>query len=838
MDGELFVKTKMKSGEKKYVSYLLSFLIPMIVVVLAYLNQGIYPGSTNTILIYDMRAQLLALYGYLSERGPGFDNLFYSMSGALGGGFYGTLALYISPTDLIYSLIPVRYLPDAVYLMTVIKVSLCGLTCSIFLRNDKSLELSNLMTVTLSSCYSLMTYNFMYAMSPMWLDAVMLLPLLALMLEKIINGEKSIGFVLLMSLCIISDYYMAYMCVLALILYFIFRVIENGEGFKSSIKKLILFALHGIISAGISAFVIVPVVIDFSRGKIAENGSRAINHVFVKNSLWDVIESFAPQSYATLDYTASPNIFCGSIVLALVMIWLCGGRKKIHARLASLSVIAIFFISFIFGPVDRIWHGFRDPVGFSVRYAFAFAFFMICFAARGYRTLKSYSAEKYKSILSLIGAVFIFYTFIELYINGGYILSRLAVEQRFANRDEYNKICDVMAELVPGDIYEPSGYGRIARNFNFSRIDGALYGYDGFDRFSSSYNYTLDELFNKLGIGASYHTVTENGLNPATAALFDIKYYLSYYRDATELYDFLEEYRLYKLYENRYCLPLAFAIDASVPESCEDLGDDPFKNINIVYKDLYGDYGDSDIFQKIDFIRTDRDSSDFYKDDTVDSVDFTFTTTKDGDYYFYSADTEPVPGYEGTWADGYFSSRRLFADSYIDGIENYTYRTDEFSYITSSGHLSGNETHVLTLDSSLAEVGDTWIYYFNESVFRKISETINDKGFKIEYIGPKGIKLAGNVADDGYVLISIPYEDGYEVLVDGVSTDYTSYRDSLLLIPVETGEHELMIKYFPPGLSLGMVVSFISLCLSIIYTKGLLILKPPIKRNNAQKNIN
>ena len=437
---------------KKSLPYILSFFLPLIVVVLAYFNQGIYLGSANTILIYDMRAQLLALYGYLSNLGPGYDNLFYSMSGGLGGGFFGTLALYISPLDLVYSLVPTRLLPDAIYIMTIVKIALCGLACSVFLKKNKVCETNNVMTVTLSCCYSLMTYNFMYAMSPMWLDAVILLPLLALALEKIIFRGYSITFILLMSVCIISNYYMGYMCAIALIIYFGYRVIENGAGIKDAVNRFLSFALHGFFAAGLSAFVIVPVIMDFRRGKFSEDLSRAINNVLIKNSIVDIFKSFAPQSYATLDYTASPNIFCGSIVLVLSLLWIVYGKKNIRARIASLFVITVYFISFSFGPVDRVWHGFRDPVGFPVRYAFTFVFFMICFASRGYKTYKISVVQKSNSLFGFIGYLFVFYTFIELYINGGYILSRLAVEQRYANRNEYNKICEVISWILEQDV--------------------------------------------------------------------------------------------------------------------------------------------------------------------------------------------------------------------------------------------------------------------------------------------------------------------------------------------------------------------------------------------------
>ena len=109
-----------KKKKSNIIIGLLSFCVPVFITFLAFHNVGIYPGSENLVLTYDLKTQLLPLYGYISNGAPGFDNLFYSMTGCLGSGFFGTLALYISPFDLIYCFIPLSYLADAVYFMIIV----------------------------------------------------------------------------------------------------------------------------------------------------------------------------------------------------------------------------------------------------------------------------------------------------------------------------------------------------------------------------------------------------------------------------------------------------------------------------------------------------------------------------------------------------------------------------------------------------------------------------------------------------------------------------------------------------------------------------------------------
>ena len=71
----------------------------------------------------------------------------------------------------------------------------------------------------------------------------------------------------------------------------------------------------------------------------------------------------------------------------------------------------------------------------------------------------------------------------------------------------------------------------------------------------------------------------------------------------------------------------------------------------------------------------------------------------------------------------------------------------------------------------------------------------------------------------GYVFISLPYNPGYIVYVDGQKTDYTSYRDMFMLVGMSEGHHEIRIRYIPDGLCSGMIVSVIFLVIMIIYLR-------------------
>ena len=117
--------------------------------------------------------------------------------------------------------------------------------------------------------------------------------------------------------------------------------------------------------------------------------------------------------------------------------------------------------------------------------------------------------------------------------------------------------------------------------------------------------------------------------------------------------------------------------------------------------------------------------------------------------------------------------------------------------------------------SSNDVIGASMVYYFNDDLYETyITEA---EGFEINRIDKKGIVLTGKLSESSDVLITLPCEDGYRVYVDGVRTDYGSYRNTLMLIEVPSGEHEIVIRYFPPGLVPGIMISAISVICFMLY---------------------
>ncbi len=70
----------------------------------------------------------------------------------------------------------------------------------------------------------------------------------------------------------------------------------------------------------------------------------------------------------------------------------------------------------------------------------------------------------------------------------------------------------------------------------------------------------------------------------------------------------------------------------------------------------------------------------------------------------------------------------------------------------------------------------------------------------------------------GTLLLSIPYDRGWKVKVDGQQTETYPVGQALMGIDLESGEHEISMDYTPPGLWSGSLLTF--LCIALYLMTG------------------
>ncbi len=72
------------------------------------------------------------------------------------------------------------------------------------------------------------------------------------------------------------------------------------------------------------------------------------------------------------------------------------------------------------------------------------------------------------------------------------------------------------------------------------------------------------------------------------------------------------------------------------------------------------------------------------------------------------------------------------------------------------------------------------------------------------------------LAEGGRLILSVPYEKGWTVMVDGVETEPALFGGTLMALDLPAGYHTIEMHYVPYGQNLGIVVSVVSIAVFVI----------------------
>jgi hypothetical protein len=99
------------------------------------------------------------------------------------------------------------------------------------------------------------------------------------------------------------------------------------------------------------------------------------------------------------------------------------------------------------------------------------------------------------------------------------------------------------------------------------------------------------------------------------------------------------------------------------------------------------------------------------------------------------------------------------------------------------------------------------VYALDKEAFDTAYSELADE--QLELTGFSDTRLRGriNVKRRGILYLSIPYERGWSVYVDGKKTSTVKVFDAMLGAELAPGEHEVELRYFPDGLGKGIVIS-------------------------------
>ncbi|NLC39569.1 MAG: YfhO family protein, partial [Clostridiaceae bacterium] len=461
-------------------------------------------------------------------------------------------------------------------------------------------------------------------------------------------------------------------------------------------------------------------------------------------------------------------------------------------------------------------------IAFLVLYTLIFASFGRSITEEKNRLITS-SASSKRSVLSI---VLILLMIFELITHSIVSVHFVDTNEYYGLRDGYaagDKPAAIRAALA--DIennYQDGPFYRVELNKQKSSNDPALYGYNGLSMFASTSAKAPVRFFENMGYYSNgINSYKYTGSTVFLDSLFSIEFLLA--RDPISYDEVLREKVLdngeVQVYQNPYTLPLGFVANSSVL-TYSSTGGNVFQNqnrlaqhINPALKNIFTELKVSNLDAPPEASSASGNSRfNFYK--TYPDESYTLHLNAEIDeaatYYLY------------------FNSKKNDMDDAKltdqSGRDISLNRTG----LTELGFLEMGEVNLeLTFSGSAAASGEIELRLarLDESELKKFCLAGNRGGLKLSSFSNDYFYGHFESRDNGVLLLSIPYDPGWTVWVDGEIQDVRKVDLALMAIPVSAGEHRITMLYRPEGLSEGLLIAAIALAVFILATVASTFLK-------------
>ena len=133
------MKIKITAYVKKHYPLMLSFCIPVILMLGYFIYRKMAPFGQNTLLTVDLGQQYIDFFAFFRNsilHDP--SNFFYSFNKAIGGEMFGEFAYYLlSPFNLLFLFFPGKSITAGVMLVTLLKYGCSGYTFGRLLKKQQ-----------------------------------------------------------------------------------------------------------------------------------------------------------------------------------------------------------------------------------------------------------------------------------------------------------------------------------------------------------------------------------------------------------------------------------------------------------------------------------------------------------------------------------------------------------------------------------------------------------------------------------------------------------------------------------------------------------------------------
>ncbi len=868
---------KIKEFVKNNINIIASFFIASLVMFLIYVFNGMVFGEYIA-----MRSDFLNGYIPIIKNTARAilekDNILFSFSSCLGlNNIFYLANIIFSPFNILYLIL--FNVDENIVTVLVVLLKVGTVSASFCFFSRKILKNDKFSAVIVSCFYSLCAYTIAYCtITIMWLDAMLILPLLCVAIVDCFKNNKRVWLIVLYTYLFVSQFYIAYMVgifsLVAVLLYmFILYVPSAEKPMKDRMNKFFNWVLCVVIAVLLSACVWVPTLF-FILGNRAEDSTKIID---IDASLLQIVNSF----FWGMGYNISGTfgyLYCGIPVFICLFLFLFCKKINVKEKIFSSILISIFLLCMISTYANLFLHVFDQPDFFFYRYSFVISFAACAVAARYLGLIDVF--EKKNTLFVSLGLL-VTYLIVQqttamwdltsvlhpsLNDNTGFLVNLFLIllwivifwayiDNRFNKKalmvlsvilmgteivtgsfrqinsltfkSEYYDWYDFTEKTVKEIKDSDNGLYRIVYTNNLYNNADSWFSYNGIVDFGDQEKMKVRNILSDIGFATSPRYIDDTGYTDVSNMLLGVKYNLIRPYSAV---DFEENQTIGSGYyvKNDYALSIGYLVDGNVL-FYESEGRNAFENMNNLVTYLTG--LEDKCFVKV------PDENVVYDDMGVSVVENNnkknFITNKEEGTLYITALNE---GFE----EAYMQVERdkstyTVYDYFVIGTRNVGGFQHVPISLSTVNRMFYNEAkdrfHIVVysepdISPESLEFNRINLYYLDKESLQKQYDVLSSGQLEVTDWHNGYVKGTVKVNDYRRILLTtIPYDPGWSVKVNGVESDIVTVLDGAfvgVLLP-EEGEYTIELEYEVPGLRIGIMTSLLGVLafLSVVFEKKL-----------------
>lgn len=822
--------------------YLVGGAVCVLLLLIVYAVKGFFPFGAKSIAISDMCHGYIPVYYHLYDFLHGDKSLFFDWYSGAGVNMVGVAAVngLLSPLNLLFYLTPRAGIAQFMNIFFLVKVFLAALAASFFFKK-RFPKLPQQYVTLFSTLYALSGFVLIYYMHVIWLDVVILFPLLLYFCERAVRGKPAAPYVVCVFLTLVCSFYLGVMALIGVFFLsgaYIFIVMDRPDRPRAALR----LGLGTALGAALSAFLLLP-------GYLQMSGSSRYSYT---GSIMDIL-SAAPELNTLKAVIFS---FLQAAFLLAVLLMLDFSKRRKASLFAAVSLL-ILFLPFIIEGSAMLWH-FGSYKDFPFRFGFVSIFVLLalaayCVAEKGDRIPLPLPepAQAGISVFAVGALLYLNYRFYRAGINGtegrtlaaadamkicallfvaGLAAFLLLFSLKNARVRRYAVCVVCVLQIMPVALFSFGSETHIryarrehdteyiapalavagisqADNTKLQRIHdpemnlninyGFVMGKGALSNWTHQIPAELQSSRRALGYSTTYTLLLDGGGTLFSDALLNMTETVSARKLDERLYQKTGSAEDLTLYENKITLPAAMLADSAdmgftteIRGNCTEI----FENQNRIYAALGGEGL---------LIRTDRNTPQI-----VSSV----AGGKSKAVYMIAAGEREALYFTAPYAAWY--DMRISVNGEVVPVPSY-HREDNELY---ASEYNNNCLFLGLFDSENVEVRIEYLTEDaakNDFAFGLLSvpkmEALNElqTGYGVSLTAKKRSVTAtvNNAADAAYLLLPVSYDEGWSATVNGESVPVEVAAGYLCAVRVPAGGSEIALKFTPKGLKYGVLVS-------------------------------